>query len=70
MEWGIVRKQFVEPVRVLKWTYHERAKEHYKNLGKNHEVTLDFLKNVKQLDIGFDEFQPILNNLTYWSEDE
>ena len=65
---GILRKQFVESVRVLKLTYYERAKEH-KNLGKSHEVTLDLLRNVRQ-SIGFYEFQPILNYLTYWSEDQ
>ena len=43
IERGIVRKQFLEAIRVMKLEYYGRAKEHYANLIKDREVTLDFL---------------------------
>jgi hypothetical protein len=42
IERGIVRKQFLEAIRVMKLEYYERAKEHYANLIKDREVTLDY----------------------------
>ena len=40
----IVRKQFAEAIRVMKLDYHEYATEHFKNLTKNYEAILEFLK--------------------------
>ena len=66
IERGIVRKQFLEAIRVMKLEYYGRAKEHYANLIKDREVTLDFLGDLKG---SFSVFQAILNYLEYWSED-
>ena len=60
IERGIVRKQFLEAIRVMKLEYHGRAKEHYANLIKDREVTLDFLGNLRG---NFSGFQAILNYL-------
>jgi hypothetical protein len=45
IERGIVRKQFLEAIRVMKLKYYGRAKEHYANLIKDREVTLDYTIN-------------------------
>ena len=66
LEKGTLRRQFIEAVRVLKLPLYERAEKHYQNLERNHEVTLEFLKSLSK---DFDEYQPILNYLMYWSED-
>ena len=47
IEHGILRKQFLEAIRVMKLEYYGRAKEHYANLIKDREVTLDFLGNLR-----------------------
>ena len=64
----IVWKQFVEAIRVMKLDYHEYATEHFKNLTKNHEATLEFLKDLK-FNSSFPEYKAILGYLSYWSED-
>ena len=63
---GIVRKQFLEAIRVMKLEYYGRAKEHYANLIKDREVTLDFLGDLRG---SFSDYQSILNYLMYWSEE-
>ncbi|CAB4044380.1 Hypothetical predicted protein, partial [Paramuricea clavata] len=65
IERGILRKQFLEVIRVMKLEYYGRAKEHYVNLTNACEVTLDFLGNLR----GFSDYQPILNYLMYWREE-
>ena len=62
-EQGTVSKQFFEAMRVLKWEYYDRAKEHYKNLGKNFEAAYDFLKSLRQRS-NFNESQPIASRTT------
>ena len=62
---GILRKQFLEANRVMKLEYYGRAKEHYVNLIKDCEVTLDFFWNLRGR---FCDYQPILNYLMYCSE--
>jgi hypothetical protein len=42
IERGIVRKQFLEAIRVMKLEYYGCAKEHYANLIKDREVNLIF----------------------------
>jgi hypothetical protein len=66
IERGILRKQFLEAIRVMQLEYYERAKEHYANLIKDREVTLDFLGDLRG---SFSDYQPILNYLMYWSEE-
>jgi hypothetical protein len=66
IERGIVRKQFLEAIRVMKLEYYGRAKEHYANLIKDREVTLDFWGDLRGR---FSDYQPILNYLMYWSEE-
>ncbi|CAB4003152.1 Hypothetical predicted protein [Paramuricea clavata] len=67
IENGILRKQFLEAIRVMKLEYYGRAKEHhYVNLTKDHKVTLDFLGNLRG---SFSDYQPILNYLMYWSKE-
>ena len=66
IERGIVRKQFLEAIRVMKLEYYGRAKEHYANLIKDREVTLDFLGDLRG---SFSDYQSILNYLMYWSEE-
>ncbi|CAB4013601.1 Hypothetical predicted protein [Paramuricea clavata] len=66
IERGIVKKQFLEAIRVMKLEYYERAKEHYANLIKDCEVTLDFLGDLRG---SFSDYEPILNYLMYWSEE-
>ena len=51
----IVWKQFVEAIRVMKLDYHEYATEHFKNLTKNYEATLDLKFNSS-----FPEYKAIL----------
>ena len=60
LEQGILRKQFIEAVRVLKLPHYERAEKHCRNLERNREVTLEFLKNLRQIFMSFDRFQPVL----------
>ena len=67
-EQGTVSKQFFEAMRVLKWEYYDRAKENYKNLGKNYEAAYDFLKSLRQRS-NFSEFQAVLNYLMYRIKD-
>jgi hypothetical protein len=57
IERGIVRKQFLEAIRVMKLEYYGRAKEHYANLIKYCDVTLDFLGDLRG---SFSEYQSIL----------
>ena len=64
----IVWKQFIEAIRVMKLDYHQYATEHYKNLTKDHETALYFLKDLK-LNSDFPEYQAILGYLSYWSDD-
>ena len=64
----IVWKQFVEAIRGMKLNYHEYATESYKNLTKNYEATLKFLKDLK-FNSSFSEYKAILGYLSYWSED-
>ncbi|CAB4036375.1 Hypothetical predicted protein [Paramuricea clavata] len=66
IEHGIVRKQFLEAIRVMKLEYYGCAKEHYVNLIKDREVTLDFLGDLRG---SFSYYQPILNYLMYWREE-
>jgi hypothetical protein len=66
IERGIVRKQFLEAIRVMKLKYYGRAKEHYANLIKDREVTLDCLGDLRG---SFSDYQSILNYLMYWSEE-
>ena len=65
IERGIVWKQFIEAVRLLKLDYYEHAAEHFKDLGKDHEVTLSFLMNFRQSS-DFSDYQAILGYLSYW----
>jgi uncharacterized protein YktA (UPF0223 family) len=60
IERGIVRKQFLEAIRVMKLQYYGRAKEHCANLIKDREVTLDFWGDLRG---SFSGFQAILNYL-------
>ena len=69
IERGIVWKQFIEAVRVLKLDYYEHAAEHFKDLGKDHEVTLSFLMNLRQSS-DFSDYQEILGYLSYWIDDQ
>ena len=64
----IVWKQFVEAIRIMKLNYHEYATEHFKNLTKNYEATLEFLKDLK-FNSSFSEYKAVLGYLSYWSED-
>ncbi|CAB4025477.1 Hypothetical predicted protein [Paramuricea clavata] len=66
IERGIVKKQFLEAIRVMKLEYYGRAKEHYANLIKDREVTLDFLGDLRG---SFSDYEPILSYLMYWSEE-
>jgi hypothetical protein len=63
---GILRIQFLEAIQVMKFEYYGHAKEHYANLIKDCEVTLDFLGNLRGT---FSDYQPILNYLMYWSKE-
>jgi hypothetical protein len=63
----VVWKHFTEAIRVMKLNYHEHATEHFQNLTRNHETTLELLKDLKfKSDIS--EYQAILGYLSYWSE--
>ena len=64
LEQGILRKQFIEAVLVLKLPHYKRAEKHCKNLERNREVTLEFLKNLRQT-MSLDRFQPVLNYLMH-----
>jgi hypothetical protein len=55
--------------RVLKLDYYEHAAEHFKDLGKDHEVTLSFLMNLRQ-NSDFSDYQAILGYLSYWIDDQ
>jgi hypothetical protein len=69
IERGIVWKQFIEAVRVLKLDYYEHAAEHFKDLGRDHEATLSFLMNLRQSS-DFSDYQAILGYLSYWIDDQ
>ena len=43
---GILRKQFTEAIRVMKLDYHEHVVEHFKNLTKNQETTLETFSRI------------------------
>ena len=64
----IIWKQFIEAIRFMKLDYHEYATEHFKNLTKDHETALYFLKDLK-FNSDFPEYQAILGYLSYWSDD-
>ena len=61
IERGIVRKQFLEAIRVMKLEYYRRAKEHYTNLIKNCEVTLYFWGNLRGFEYAMSEFLRVLS---------
>ena len=64
----VVWKHFTEAIRVMKLDYHEHVTKHFENLTKNHETTLEILKDLKfKSDIS--EYQAILGYLSYWSEE-
>ncbi|CAB3977891.1 Hypothetical predicted protein [Paramuricea clavata] len=67
IERRILRKQFLEAIRVMRLEYYGHATEHYANLKKDCEVTLDFLGDLRG---SFSVHQPILNYLMYWSEEQ
>ena len=59
----IVWKQLAEGFRVImKLNYHEYATEHFKNLTKNYEATLEFLQDLK-FNSSFPEYKAILGHL-------
>jgi hypothetical protein len=60
LERGIVRKQFLEAIRVMKLEYYGRAKEHYANLIKDRELTTWILGGMRG---NFSGFQAILKYL-------
>ena len=68
IEQGILWKQFTEAIRVMKLDYHEDVTQHFQNLAKDHDATLEFLKKLK-FKTDYSEYQPILGYLSYWSEE-
>ena len=69
IERGILWKLFNEAIRVQKLDYYEVVREHYENLTKNYERTLEFLKDLRYNSEFFD-YQAILGYLYYWSENQ
>ena len=64
----VVWKHFTEAISVMKLHYHEHVTKHFENLTKNHETTLEILKDLTfKSDIS--EYQAILGYLSYWSEE-
>ena len=61
---GILWKQFTEAIRVMKLDYHEDVTQHFQNLAKDHEATLEFLKKLK-FETDYSDYQPILGYLSY-----
>jgi hypothetical protein len=59
IESQVVWKHFTEAIRVMKLNYHEHATEHFQNLTRNHETTLELLKDLK-FKSGISEYQAIL----------
>ena len=56
-----------ECLMMSKEDYHEHVTKHFENLKKNHETTLEILKDLKfKSDIS--EYQAILGYLSYWSK--
>ena len=47
IERGKLWKMFDEAIRVQKLDYYEAVREHYENLTKNYETTLEFLKDLR-----------------------
>jgi cobyric acid synthase len=62
----ILRKLFLDGVRVMKLDYHEQVTEHFDNLSNHFETTLDLLKFNS---VGFPEYQDVLGYLRYWSKE-
>jgi hypothetical protein len=69
IERGILWKLFNEAIRVQKLDYYKVVREHYENLTKNYETTLEFLKDLRYNSECFD-YQAILGYLYYWSENQ
>lgn len=55
---------------MLKLTYNEQVMEHYEPLKKDHEMTLSLLMLVNEDNYVVSKYQPIINNLDYWTAEQ
>ena len=70
IEHQILWKLFSKVIRVMKLDYYEQVTDHFKNLTKDYETTLNLLKHLKFNGAGSSEYQNVLGYLKYWSEEQ